>query len=258
MDRSKLIEIFSNFAKEYDFDDPIIALKFNHSLQTANYCLEIASSLALTEKEQLLAFAIGLLHEVGSFESWKHGKVYSDIPQTLKMLFKNNLIERFDIPKKFHKTLYFAISQHKSYEIDTNKIKSHTDKFKNSAVLYREIILYCKILKDANTIDFYGMIKRKVLPATSANFAKIKLSKNVLKSFKAESKVLLEDVKSKLDQIVFDLSLYFELKFDYSFDFCKKIDFADAILNFYKDELSEKEFLKLEKIIIAFKKKIED
>lgn len=255
MDKTKLIELFASFAKQYDFDDPIIALKFNHSLQTASYCMEIASSLALSQQEQLVAFAIGLLHEVGTFDSWKQTKTYPNIPLTIKLLFKDNLIEKYGIPKQYYKAIEFAIAQHKNHEIEQEPIKKYSEKFKNSTQVYRETILFCKILKDANTIEFFGMLKRKVLPSISTSFSKTSLSQSVMKSFRAESKVDLPEVKSKLDQIVFNLSLYYALYFDYSFQFCKKISFSSAILDFYKPELSQKEFVTLQKIVTAFEKK---
>ena len=132
MEKTKLIEKFSAYARNYNFDDPIIALKFNHGLSVANLSYEIAKSLTLLEEECLFCFAFGLIHEIGSFENWVKTKTYQNNSLTKKILFIDKLIENFDIPKKYHKNIKFILSQNSTNQLDYDKTTEFSNKYANS------------------------------------------------------------------------------------------------------------------------------
>ena len=61
--------IFTNFVKEnYDLEDELIELKYNHTKRVANLMILIASKMNLSTREIILAYLIGLFHDLGRFE----------------------------------------------------------------------------------------------------------------------------------------------------------------------------------------------
>lgn len=253
MKKAKLIEVFSAYAKNYDFDDPMIALKYNHSLSVANLCYEIASSLMMSEEEKLLSYFIGLVHEIGSFENWKKTKTYQDVNTTKQILFNEKLITKFGADKSDEKIAMLTIDGLNKNNED--QIKNYCKKFKESEKKFEQIITHKNILKDANILDLFGMIKRKSLPVVHAKTTKQTLSKAILKQFKEEDKVNADNVQSKLDQVVYFLSLYFDLKYTHSILQAQKIDFAQAIYDYFAVELADKEKERMLQIIKTLKQK---
>lgn len=253
MEKAKLIEIFSGYAKNYDFDDPIIALKFNHGLSVANLSYDIAESLAMSEEEKMLSYLIGLVHEIGSFENWKKTKTYQDTLTTKQVLFDEKFIDKFSLQKNEKKIIEFVIDG--IVQNNDAQIKKHTEKLKNGKSKEEKIIRHREILLDANILDLFGMMKRKSLPVVLAQITKETLSKTVFKTFKTENKASVEDVKSKLDEVIYFLSLFYDLKFNYSVQYALKIDFAYGIYDYFQSELSDREKERLSQIIEDFKQK---
>ena len=253
MEKAKLIEVFSVYAKNFDFDDPIIALKYNHGLAVANLSYEIAESLLMSEQQKLLSYFIGLVHEIGSFENWKKTKTYQDTITTKQILFNDNLIEKFNIEKTDQKIVMLSING--LNEKNDEEINNYCKKFKESEKKIEEIIKYQNILLDANILDLFGMMKRKSLPVIHATNSKESLSKIIFKNFKDENKASVEDVQSKLDEVIYFLSLFYDLKFNYSIQYALKLDFAEAIYEYYYPELNDKERERLTHIIQNFKQK---
>ena len=56
--------MFCKELKNFDFDDPIIALKYNHALAVANLSYEIAETLLMNKKKNFILLDF-------SFENWK-------------------------------------------------------------------------------------------------------------------------------------------------------------------------------------------
>lgn len=253
MEKAKLIEVFSAYAKNYDFDDPIIALKYNHALAVANLSYEIAETLLMNENEKVLSYFIGLVHEIGSFENWKKTKTYQDTITTKQILFDDNIIEKFDVDKTDRKIVMLAING--LNQKNDEEINNYCKKFKESKKKFEEIIRYQNILLDANILDLFGMMKRKSLPVIHATNTKESLSKAIFKNFKDENKASVEDVQSKLDEVIYFLSLFYDLKFNYSIEQALKLNFADAIYDYYYVELNDKEKERITQIIKNLKQK---
>lgn len=258
MEKTKLIEKFSLFAKEYSFDDPIIALKFNHGLSVANFSYDIAKSLMMPEEDCKFAFAFGLIHELGSFENWLENKTYQNNKLTKKLLFGKKLINNFDIPKKYHKFIKFILSQDNTNEIDYTMINEFAKKYSNIKKVYTQTLAFAKILKDANILDYFGMIKRKSLPPVIVDYKKQSLSKEFLIAYKTEQFISSDGIRSLPDLIVYQICLYFNLSFYHSIKFANKIDFANAIYNLYKIDLSPKQDERILKLVTSLKNKIEN
>ena len=61
-------EIFKTYVEMFDMNEPMIKLKYNHSLRVKDQCIKIAKSEKLDKKQIELAKLIGLLHDYGRFD----------------------------------------------------------------------------------------------------------------------------------------------------------------------------------------------
>jgi hypothetical protein len=182
-------------------------------------------------------------------------KTFQNTALTLQLLFENGMIEKFIKDPEQQKTAFLAISAQKNDRLHTAEIKQYAKQFENSKAKEDELKMFAKILADANTLETFGMIKRKSFPIINTKYTKKELSPVVEKAFLTERKVHTSDVKSLLDQIVYLLSLIYALHYNYSIKFAKKIDFAQAIYDYYYHELSAQEQEKLWQIISIYKNK---
>lgn len=138
-------EEFSNYVKSnYDLSDKLIEIKYEHSKRVANLMILIASKMNLSKREMLLAYFIGLFHDLGRFEqaviehkfdnsSFDHG-LYSN-----KILFEEGFIDKFNIPHELYDVIKVAIYYHNKKDIP-NDLKGSYE-------------LFTKLIRDADKID---------------------------------------------------------------------------------------------------------
>lgn len=132
-----MIELFNNYAKQFDLTVPEIIGKYHHSFRVAEFAKNIAISLALTEDDIELAYNCGLLHDIARFKqyskyhtyidekSFDHGDVGYDI-----------LNELLDDDNK--DIILKATKYHNKYKIDN--VDERTK-------------LFCNIVRDADKLD---------------------------------------------------------------------------------------------------------
>src|SRR5699024_6657738 len=97
----KIKEQFLTYVREYDLNDPQIAIKYRHSLMVSDLCRDLAERLHLKEADVELAATIGLLHDIGRFEQARRYHTFEDrksISHALlscKILFEDGVIRTF-------------------------------------------------------------------------------------------------------------------------------------------------------------------
>lgn len=74
----KIKEQFLTYVREYDLNDPQIAIKYRHSLMVSDLCQDLAERLHLKEADVELAATIGLLHDIGRFEQARRYHTFED------------------------------------------------------------------------------------------------------------------------------------------------------------------------------------
>ena len=125
IDLKKVKLVFNEYVNNYDQNDDKVILKISHTYRVMERCQEIAASLNLDDENIQLAGLIGLLHDIGRFEQLKRYQSFID-SQTIDhanlgvtILFDDNLIEKFEIDKKYYPIIKTAIYNHNKYEIET-------------------------------------------------------------------------------------------------------------------------------------------
>ena len=81
--------VFDKYACQYNFDEILIKLKYEHSYRVMNICKEIAEDLNLGKEDVELAMVIGLLHDYARFEQWKQFKTFNNLFKIMLKRFFN-------------------------------------------------------------------------------------------------------------------------------------------------------------------------
>ena len=145
IDIKKAKEEFKEYVKNYDIENPKIALKVAHIERVSIIAKNIAESLKLSKEDIELAELIGLLHDIGRFEQVKRYNTFVDAKSInhaklgVDILFKEGLIRKFIEDEKYDKIIEVAIVNH--------------DKYKMPEGLDKEELLFSKIIRDADKLD---------------------------------------------------------------------------------------------------------
>ena len=143
--------VFKEYVSNYNLQDGKIALKVAHILRVSELSKKIAISLNLSEEDIKLAELIGLLHDIGRFEQVRKYNTFIDKISInhgeygVKILFEDNLIEKFNVDEKYYKINKKAILNHNRSQIEEN--------------LTEQELLHSKIIRDADKLDcFYVLL----------------------------------------------------------------------------------------------------
>ena len=118
--------VFKEYVSNYNLQDGKIALKVAHILRVSELSKKIATSLNLSEEDIKLAELIGLLHDIGRFEQVRKYNTFIDKISInhgeygVKILFEDNLIEKFNVDEKYYKIIKTAILNHNRSKIEEN------------------------------------------------------------------------------------------------------------------------------------------
>lgn len=210
--------VFNN----YDLRSFGINIKYYHSRRVAVLSKRIAENLRLSLYDINKATTIGLLHDIARFYEYRMFKDFNNVngfdhgKWGVKVLNSHNYYEKFNIHKEDLKDIYPAIYYH-------NKLKLPY-KYKNN--------VFCKIIRDADKIDIFNVVK---------NVVKIKEDDII------NDKLLNDFFKGKLsswklktngsNEVIFFLSFVYDLNYDYSCKFLLESGYLD---NLY-DSLDYKE-----------------
>ncbi len=144
---------FIEYARHYDMGDAMISSKVAHTMRVADFCVRIAKSLNVTDRDVELAWTLGLLHDFGRFEQIKRYGTFIDAHSVdhaelgADILFKGGEIDRFvkaGLPEEEFELIEAAIRLHNKLEIP-NELDDRS-KF------------FSQILRDADKIDIFRVL----------------------------------------------------------------------------------------------------
>lgn len=256
MNIQKVKEVFNEYVSEFDLSEYRIILKKEHTYRVIEFAKSIAESLHLSQEQIFLAKTIACLHDLGRFEQWTQFKTFADKHSfdhgdfANKLLFEDGYINKFNISKKYHATIYFAVKYHNKYAIDYNEISEYCEQHPNENE--KNIILHCKLVRDADKLDIYKQAAQGLL-ATIVNVTKDSgLTPEVYDYFKNKKLVNNKCLKTTLDKAVLQLAMAYDLNFAFSKEFFINNNYAYGIINNYKNALSETDLEVLKKLIKEF------
>lgn len=224
-----MIKEFEKFVKQYDMNNDDIIAKYKHSIRVSKICEVLAKLLNFSEEDTYVLKLIGLLHDIGKFEQIKLKDNYNDTEfdhalYGVMLLFKEGLIENYDVDPKYYDLIEFSILNHNRYKIeDTSDAKK---------------ILFAKLIRDAEKIDIFEMYtylkshNLKVIDDNVTNEVTIQFRKHELINRKIR--------KTKADLLISIVAFVFDINFNESL----KIIYEQNYLGELYKEVSNNENLK--------------
>ena len=209
-------EVFAKYVGNFDFYDPKIKQKIDHSFRVKDLCEEIAKKENFTAKEIEIAKVIGLLHDIGRFEQWKQYKTYNDLTSVdhgdsaIELLFNNGFIKEFNIDKEYHDIVYDSIKYHNKKELPG---------------LGERKLRFAKLVRDADKLDILYIYSTNDVNITED----LEIRENLTEQFKNKENLTYDNKLNETEFLLLMLSFIFDINYQYTFKYLKENEFVDKM-----------------------------
>ena len=209
--------IFTNFVKEnYDLEDELIELKYNHTKRVANLMILIASKMNLSTREIILAYLIGLFHDLGRFEQVNREHKFTNLhfdhgAYSNKILFNDNLINKFEVSSNLYLLIRKAVYFHNKKDIPSN-----LDEYE---------ALFVKMIRDADKIDII-----RVMSNSCQEFS-VAPKNELMDKYLSGDTLDLKLINNKSEKALLHLSFMKDLSFAESFEVLKETGNIESYLS---------------------------
>lgn len=226
-------EEFDKYVSNYDFVNPRIERKYNHSLRVMKLANKYSKILGFNEHDIEVATLIGLIHDIGRFEQAKQFDTFNDsisfdhASYGVKILFEDGLIKNFWDNTLDYEVIKFAIENHNKLEIEltTNK----------------RALMHAKLIRDVDKLDIIYILS--YLDEINLIPTEDDITKEIIERVEKHQSVINKDKKNDNDRITFYLSYIFDVNYDeclnefktYLNNYYKKIENNDKLKKIYKE-----------------------
>ena len=264
IDRKKIMDEFAGYTKDYDISDEKIKLKVEHTYRVAGLCDRIARSLGLAEEDIDLAWAIGMLHDIGRFDQVRQYGTFSDADSVdhahyaSELLFDKGMI--VDYFGSANPGIYNYIENQntcsaglsESLGIIKKAVYNHSA-YKIEEGLCEREVLFCNIIRDADKLDIFKVVNdtplEDIYSVDKEEIPKAEVTNAVMQALREKHAVLRSLKKTPADYIAAYIALVFELVFPESFYIAKEQGYLDKLLDFKTDnQVTKQQFKEIRKI----------
>ena len=217
--------VFKEYVSNYNLQDGKIALKVAHILRVSELSKKIATSLNLSEEDIKLAELIGLLHDIGRFEQVKRYNTFIDKISInhgeygVKILFGDNLIEKFSVDEKYYKIIKTAILNHNRSKIEEN--------------LTVQELLHSKIIRDADKLDcFYVLLTddiKNTYGCSAEDMQNETFSNEIIREFKEDHMIDYKKRATYGDIWISHMAYVFDFYYKSSYIVIKEKDYLNKL-----------------------------
>ena len=229
INRENVMEQFAAYTRNYDSNDPKIALKIRHTYRVAEHCEEIARAIGMNDEDIEIAWLLGMLHDIGRFEQVKRYGTFYDNQSVdhaefgADLLFgEDNLIRTYVEDSSCDDVIETAVRQH-------NKLRISDD-------VTGKTFAFCNILRDADKVDIFRVNVEtppediyNVSPEELRNSA---VSEAVMNEVRKHHVVPRGIPRTPADRILTHIALAFELVYPISYEIAEKEGYLDKLLHF--------------------------
>ena len=235
-------EVFLNHLDHYEDKSTVgFDLKLKHTFRVMRISKELCKKINISKEESKLAQVVALLHDIGRFEELLYMKKldsskFDHSTVGVKVLFEDNVIDKFSLDKKYYNTIQVAVLNHSRKTIPEG--------------LREEELLQTKIIRDADKLDnFVLKINRKIeecFPGNIKTKSEVEdslITDKVYESIMNSECVDVHDRKTKLDLFICVLGFVYDLNFRESLEIVKENDNINRIIdrfNYSNSETKEK------------------
>ena len=264
IDRKKIMDEFAGYTKDYDISDEKIKLKVEHTYRVAGLCDRIARSLGRAEEDIDLAWAIGMLHDIGRFDQVRQYGTFSDADSVdhahyaSELLFDKGMI--VDYFGSANPGIYNYIENEntcsaglsESLGIIKKAVYNHSA-YKIEEGLCEREVLFCNIIRDADKLDIFKVVNdtplEDIYSVDKEEIPKAEVTNAVMQALREKHAVLRSLKKTPADYIAAYIALVFELVFPESFYIAKEQGYLDKLLDFKTDnQVTKQQFKEIRKI----------
>lgn len=247
IDITKARKFFKEYIKDYDIENPKIALKVAHIERVSEIAKKMAESLNLSQEDVELAELIGLLHDIGRFEQIKKYNTFIDSKSEnhaklgVDILFKQGLIRNFIEDDKYDKIIEIAIINHNRDKKDIDKDVSEKE------------LAHVKIIRDSDKIDIlYTLVvgdEKEIWETEDMSLEKI--TDEIYNEFIEKNLITYKNRKTSADLLVGHFTYTFDINFDYSLKIIDDNKYYEKLYNRFdfKDEETSKRFENIYNIV---------
>lgn len=211
LDKQNVRQKFKEYTRNYNVNDPKVALKIKHTYHVADLSERIALSEGLDSTGADLAWLIGMLHDIGRFEQLRRFDTFNDSQSVdhaglgADLLFGRDedfpMIREFVSDSSEDRIAETAIRVHSAYRVPEN--------------LSPRCEMYCHILRDADKLDILrANIEtplEEIYNVTADVLYHADLTDAVVESFYEHHATLRSIKRTPVDHIAAHISLLFEL-----------------------------------------------
>lgn len=227
--RRKVREQFASYTKNYNPEDPKIALKIAHTYRVAENCEEVARSIGLSDEDVEFAWLSGMLHDIGRFEQVKKYNTFIDSESVdhaefgADLLFgAEHLIQNFCDERSFDEMMETVIREHNKYRIN----ESVTGK----------TLTFCNILRDADKVDILRVNvetpMEEIYNVSEDELLSSGVSEKVMDQVREHHAVNRDVMDSPAEHLIGHIALAFELVYPKSWEIAKEQGYIYKMFNF--------------------------
>ena len=250
--RENLRAGFDKYVSAFDAADERISGKICHTYQVAKNCIYIAEKLGLPEHDTDLAYALGMLHDVGRFEQARRFRtfldsVYDHAQMGADYLFNENGLAEFlagdTLPDEETELLELAIRQHNRHILPEN--------------LDDRELLFCNLIRDADKVDIYRFTALQSFEVCHEYPAKIVSASSptgkIIEYFNRRETVLFSERETPADIYLSHVALCFGLVYDCSKQLLDEQGYIWRMMDFRFDSPEvQSQFEKMKQSVTGF------
>ena len=231
-----MLEQFTEYVSNYDLEDYHIKYKYNHSIRVEKICEALAHSLNFNEEDTYIIKTIGLLHDIGRFEQLKLTGSYNDTDfdhgaYGAMILFKEGLIEKFNVDSKYYDIIEFAIINHNRYQIsDTSDDRK---------------LMFARLIRDADKIDIFDAYT--YLKAYNITNIDDNVTNEVAIQFKKHEAVNRKIRRTRADLLLSVIAFVYDINYKESLEIIYEQKYLDELYNQIEDGDRFKEYFEYAK-----------
>ncbi len=215
---------FKNYVKNYNPQDPKIALKISHIERVSQKAKELAISLNFSQEDINLAELIGLLHDIGRFEQIRIYNTFMDKDSVnhaeygVKVLFEDGLIRKFIKEDAYDNIIKKAILNHNRGYLNIDKD------------LNKKELLHTKLIRDADKLDiFYFLNMENMNVLYGNNIEKQKINKEVYREFFEDKYINYKNINSGLDLAIAHFAYIYDFNYKFTLQKIKEDKFLTKL-----------------------------
>lgn len=209
------IEYFTNYVKKnYDINNELIIRKYYHSLRVAWLMNTISNKLGLDANDTILAFKMGLCHDLGRFYEVVKNKRFNNLifdhaAYSNKILYNDFFVNYMDITDHilFRKAIYYHNKKELGYD------------------LTKKEALFANMLRDADKIDLLGIRSQ----GKELAFNKMPTAL-VWQNYFNDLQIDIKNIHNSSDSVILYLSFIKDLTFNVSFDIFSNEHYLESLL----------------------------